>query len=309
MKKTTLSILLAVSAALSLNAQETVKTLYAGDPVDVTWENTLKIEASDFENDVKVGDYIYIKFAKTTDVIELKADGTWLPGTKFTSLGDNTPDMRTYITTDMLAKLKQYGLELCGASFTVDQVTICNDGFNMPEGAIWGGYFWVENWNTLELFKTAFDNYAGQRYMDVYLSDDNGENTGYFMKVLTAWDNPDAIWADNAQINHETRKAIIDLNGIDVKAKLADVNTLMVQSNPEGGSPYNITAIALRNDAGSGTGVNYIENDAEISTGSIYNLQGMLVKKNVNVKDELKSPCRCLYSQRTKIRGEINLAS
>lgn len=287
MKKLALTMILAVMGLMNLSAQETIKTLYDGNPVEVTWDNTLKIEAENFESGVKVGDYIYITFSKTTDVIELKANGTWLPGTKFTSLGDNTPDLRTYITSDMLAKLKEYGMELCGASFTVSEVSICNDGFNMPDGAIWGGYFWVENWNTLELFKTAFDNYAGQRYMEIYLSDDNGDNADYFMKVLTAWDNPNAVWADNGEITHETRKAIVDLKGIDVKSKLADVNTLMVQSNPEGGSPYNITAIVLRNEDGTTTGIESVGFDSVVEKADVYNLQGMLVKKNASLAENL----------------------
>lgn len=241
----------AVCVAVSSMAQETVKTLYDGDPVEVTWAETLKIDAENFDNDVQVGHYISVAFEKTTDVIELKADGKWLPGTCLTNLGDNTQEVKAYITADMLSKLREFGLELCGASFTVKEVSVKNDGFNMPEGAVWGGYFWVENWNTLELFKTAFDNYKGQRYLDIYLSDDNGDNTGYFMKALTAWDKPEAVWADNDQVEHGTRIATIDLQGLDVKEKLADVNTLMIQSNPEGGSPYNITAIVLRDEEGA----------------------------------------------------------
>lgn len=251
MKNFIFAAVAAVCAAMPSMAQETVKELYAGDPVEVTWENTLKIGAENFDTDVQVGHYISVTFEKTTDVIELKADGKWLPGTRLTNLGDDTPEVKAYITADMLAKLREFGLELCGASFTVKDVSVKNDGFNMPEGAVWGGYFWVENWNTLELFKTAFDNYNGQRYLDVYLSDDNGDNTGYFMKALTAWDNPDAVWADNDQIDHGTRIATIDLQGLDVKEKLADVSTLMIQSNPEGGSPYNITAIVLRDEEGT----------------------------------------------------------
>ena len=43
-------ILLAAAAAMAIPAmgQETVKTLYTGDPKEVTWENTLKFDAADF---------------------------------------------------------------------------------------------------------------------------------------------------------------------------------------------------------------------------------------------------------------------
>lgn len=292
----TLAIAAAVVTAslMPASAQEILKTLYSGEPVSVTWANTMSIPASDFESDVNVGDYINISFEATTDVIELKADGKWLPGTRFTFLGDNTPDLKTYITADMLAALRTFGLELCGASFTVKEVSVCNDGFTMPEGAIWGGYFWVDNWNTLELFKTAFDSYDGQRYLDIYLSDDNGDNTGYFMKVLTAWDNPDAVWADNDKIEHKARIATVDLKGIDVKNALADVNALMIQSNPEGGAPYNINAVALRQENNGPTGITSVTYVTD-SPVTVYNLQGIAVKTGVSSSDALSELPAGLY--------------
>lgn len=286
MKALAIAAAVATVTLVPAYAQETLKTLYNGDPVSVTWDNTMSIPASDFESDVNVGDYIHITFESTTDVIELKADGTWLPGTRFTYLGDDTPDLKAYITAGMLDTLRSFGLELCGASFSVKEVSICNDGFSMPEGAIWGGYFWVDNWNTLELFKTAFDNYDGERYLDIYLSDDNGDNTGYFMKVLTAWDNPEAIWADNGQIDHKARMATVDLNGIDVKEALADVNTLMIQSNPEGGAPYNITAVALRSGNSASSVIVSLTDDID-SPVTVYNLQGIAVKTAAGSADPL----------------------
>lgn len=199
-------------------------------------------------------------------------------------MGDNTADFKAYITADMLDNLKQYGMEICGAKFTVTNVSVCNDGFKMPEGAIWGGYFWVENWNTLELFKTAFDKYDGQQYMDIYLSDDNEAFDGYFMKVLTKW-NPETLWANNDQITHTLRMATVDLANIDVAQSLADVNTLMVQANPEGGRPFNITAIALRDKNGSSINDITIADNATLS--NIYNLQGTLVASGITAEEAM----------------------
>lgn len=296
MKGFLLTAISTFAIAVSAQAQENIKSLYTGDPVDVTWDNTLKIDADKFVSDVTVGNYIYITFDRTTDVIELKADGTWLPGTIFRNLGDNSKDYKAYITGDMLSKLQTYGLEICGASFTVTGVSVCDDGFKMPDGAIWGGYFWVDNWNTMELFKTAFDNYAGQRYMDIYLSDDNGDNTGYFMKVLTSWSNPDAVIADNDAITHTANCATVDLSKVNIKDALSDVNALMIQSNPEGGSPYNITAIVLRDENGPSTGIESIigTDNAEAVT-DIYSIQGVLVKKGVMLSDAVNDLPAGLY--------------
>ena len=278
MKKFLLTIITALIAAVPSIAQEIVKTLYDGDPKPVTWENTLIIPAEQFAENVKVGDYIYITFSQTSDVIEIKANGTWLPGSRYTNLGENAPDFKAYITKDMLDALKEYGLEICGASFTVTGVNICNDGFVMPEGAIWGGYFWVDNWNTLEIFKTAFSSYEGERYMDIYLSEDNGDYTGYFMKVLTKWD-PETVWANNDQITHTPKIATIDLQNIDVAASLADVNALMIQGNKETGNPFNITAVVLRNENGS-SGLDTTFDSIEDRFVDVYNLQGVKIRSN-----------------------------
>lgn len=283
MKKIVLLFAAAVAAFLPATAQETVKTLYSGEPKEVSWESTLAIPAEDFAEGVNVGNYLYITFSETTDVIEIKANGTWLPGSRLTNLGDNSTDFKAYITKDMLAALKTYGLEICGAKFTVTGVSVCNDGFQMPDGAIWGGYFWVDSWNTLELFKTAFDNYAGQRYMDIYLSDDVDDYTGYFLKVLTKWD-PETVWANNDQITHTAKVATVDLNGINVKESLADVNTVMIQGNKEGGNPFNIVAVALRHDPAGVADAAMTEGDA---VTTIYNLQGIAVMTDATVEEAM----------------------
>ena len=260
-------------------AQETVKILYEGDPKEVTWDNTLTFPAEQFADGVNVGNYIYITFSQTSDVIEIKANGTWLPGSRYTNLGDNSTDFKAYITNDMLDALKEYGLEICGARFTVTGVRICNDGFVMPEGAIWGGYFWVDNWNTLEIFKTAFSSYNGERYMDIYLSEDNGDYTGYFMKVLTKWE-PETAWASNELIAHTPKIATIDLQNIDVATSLADVNTLMIQGNKEAGNPFNITAVVLRNENGTTGAITTIKKDNH-SIVDVYNIHGVKLRTNV----------------------------
>lgn len=293
MKKILFIIVVMMSSLVSAMAQETVKNLYNGEAKEVTWETPLQISAEMFANDINVGNYIYITFSQTTDVIEIKANGTWLPGSRFTSLGDNSTDFKAYITADMLAALKEYGLEICGAKFTVTGVSICDDGFQMPEGAIWGGYFWIDNWNTLEIFKTAFDKYDGQRYMDIYLSDDTDNYDGYFMKVLTKWE-PETLWANNDQIVHTPRMATVDLKSINVAESLANVNTLMIQGNKESGNPFNITAVVLRNEGGT-TGINDIPMAYTNTNVNVFNLQGMMVASNVALEDAKRNLPAGLY--------------
>lgn len=279
MKKSLFSIW-AIAAAFSAANAEQVKSLYSGEPYQVTWATTLQIGAEEFASDVKVGDYIYFTFENTTDVIELKADGQHLPGTRYTVLGDNAPDYKVYITAGMLDELKRFGMEVCGANFTVKTVSVENDGFTMPEGAIWGGYFWVDNWNTLELWKEAFKNYQGERYLDIYFSDDRGEDAGYFIKVMHSWDD-NGLWADNGAIEHFADHAVVDLQNIDVVSNLANSDRLMIQGNKEAGNPFNIVALVLRAGGSSGTGIDAVAADDPERPVDVYNLQGGIVRAHV----------------------------
>lgn len=280
MKKILTSLVAAFAMTATASAQETlVKTILAAEePVAVSWETPLYFEASNFE-DVAVGYFIQLDLVNTTDVIEIKSDGQKLPGSRFCWLGDNESyTYRAYITKDMLAALQVTGLEIIGANFKVAGASIHNDGFVMPDGAIWGGYFWVENWNTLELFKEAFNNYDGQRYLDVYLSADNGDNTNYVLNVRTTWGG-DGIWAQSGdgQVERTTTVATIDLQAIGITseniAERLNSDRLMIQGNPEGGNPFNFTAVALRHDPSGITDITADE-DAPVE---FFNLQGVRV--------------------------------
>lgn len=301
MKKLLLSVALIAGATTIANAQETVANLFEGSQF-VNWDNTLYIEASKFEN-ASVGDYIFITFSSTTDVIELKSDGVWLPGSRFSWLGEGVESYRNYITEDGLATLQDTGLELCGGGFTVTGVSIMNDGFVMPEGAVWGGFFWVDNWNTLEIFKTAFENYDGQRYLDIYLADDN-TNGDYFMKVLTQWEPVEIDIATNEEIEKTASMATVDLQNVNLPEMLADVRALMIQANPEEGGPFNITAVALRDEDNSGNqpgedqpgdtdAVNSLQ--AENNLVNVFTVQGVLVKKNIEVSTALNNLPKGVY--------------
>lgn len=275
MQKMLLSAVAVLASALALHAETTtVKTIYSGEPHNVTWDNTLTIPAEEFKSDVAIGNYISIAIANPSETIEIKANGTWLPGSRYCPLGDAT-EFKAYITTGMLAALKEYGLEICGASFTVNSVSIMDDGFQMPADAIWGGYFWVENWNTLELWKSAFDSYDNEDLMTVNISDDNGDNTGYFMKVMTSWEDS-GLWAANDAISHKANCAEISLKNINVKESLANTDRVMIQANPEGGNPFNLTSVTLSNSTLSNISA-VVAAATDLFPAKVYNLQGIAV--------------------------------
>lgn len=281
MKKTLLTLVTVFAMTASVSAQEAtlVKTLPISEgPVSVSWGTPLYFEASNFE-EVVAGNYIQLDLVNTTDVIEIKSDGQKLPGSVFCWLGDNASyTYKVYITNDMLAALKTTGLEIIGANFQVAAAAVYSDGFVMPEGAIWGGFFWVENWNTLELFEEAFNNYQGQRYLDIHLSADNGDNTNYVLNVRTNW-NDDGIWAQSGdgQVERTNTVATIDLQTLGITAEniaeRLNSDRLMIQGNPEGGSPFNFTAVVLRHDPAGISDITVAE-DAPVE---FFNLQGVRV--------------------------------
>lgn len=292
MKQFTISAVAALLATLPAMADvETVKELYTGEDRNVTWENTLSFGAEDFA-DVNVGNFIYIEFAATTDVIELKTGGEKLPGSRFTWLGEGVENYSSYITEAGLTALKANGLELCGANFTVKSVSVRNDGFQMPTGAVWGGYFWVDEWKTLEIWKDAFAGYNGEKYLVVYLSKDNGENTDYTINVLINWE-PDGVIANNdkGNITKMADKAIIDLSDVDFPAMLEATDRVMVQGDPNGGNSFNFTAVTLVNDNPAVVSHVEVVNDRV----DVFNLQGVKVRSSVAASEALTDLPAGLY--------------
>lgn len=282
MKKLALATLMAATIAGTVMAEEPtlVKSLFTSEEGQtVTWESTLTIPAADFADvTIEPGNYLYITFSATTDVIELKANGEKLPGTLFTWLGEGKTDLKVYFTEDMISAVKANGVELCGASFSVTGVGIYSDGTTAPAGAVWCGYFWVDEWKTLEIFKEAFNNYNSERYLDIYLSGE-ADYDYYFIKVMTSWDDSGLI-AGNENIQHNPCKATIDLTekGIDLSSVLTS-DRMMIQMNPEGGAQFNICAVALRNDGETGVAeVAAVESDVV----NVYNMQGVVVARGVN---------------------------
>lgn len=296
MKKLLLTAAIAMAGAGYASADvELIANLFEGNQ-NVSWENTLMI-APELFAEAEPGYYIEITFSATTDVIELKSDGQWLPGSRYTWLGEGVESYRSYLTNAGVEALKANGLELCGPDFTVTGVSLYNDGFVMPENAVWGGYFWVADWDTLEIWKTAFSNYNGEKYLVVNLSDDNGDYADYVVNVRTSW-NPDGIIAENPDVEKTANYAVVDLENVNFAEMLASTDRVMIQGNPEGGNPFNFTSVVLTNtlpgEEGGDTG-SMATLDIVSSTVDVYNLQGVLVKKGVNASDVLTNLPKGVY--------------
>ena len=244
MKKLLLS-LAAICCTLATNATD----LWTGESA-VTWKTTLYLDGSKF-TDAQVGDKLTLNFTvpgESGDVIELKSDGKRLTGTCFHSFGTADTSYEVYVTEDMLAKLQTHGLDVCGNLFTATKVSIDNVGFNMPEGAIWGGYFWCDNWKTMELWKEAFDNYSNRRYLIINISEESFDYN-YDLNIISTWEKGAFTNADNTE--YGKHQIILDTQKLSggLMDAISGNDRVMFQGNCKlEDHGFNITSIVLADD-------------------------------------------------------------
>ena len=240
----------------------------------VNWDNTLTIEAAKFV-DAQVGQKIVIEFTNATgEVIELHSNGGMLPGTRYAHhIYADQSSMEVFITPGMLARLKESGLEVCGTGFTATKAWYGDGKDNVDDNTVWTGYFWMDEWSTLELAKTSFDGINWSDYKAIrFYSEAN--RTNYIINVLTKWGD-DGKLGDQTTMTMKNDYAELNIENIDMAAKLAEVDRLMVQCNKEGGDPFNFTAIVLVKK--ETTGINTLNVEREMLNGEVYNLAGQRV--------------------------------
>jgi hypothetical protein len=241
----------------------------------VNWDNTLTIEAAKF-TEAQVGQKIVIEFTNATgEVIELHSNGGMLPGTRYEHhIYADQNSMEVFITMGMLARLKESGLEICGTGFTATKAWYGDGKEGVDNNTVWTGYFWMDSWSTLEVAKTSFEGITWSDYKAIrFYSEAN--RTNYVINVLTKWGDNGKL-GDQNTMTMTNEYAELNIENIDIAAKLADVDRLMVQCNKEDGDPFNFTAIVLVKK--EGTGVRELSVRPSSSTSDIvYNLQGCKV--------------------------------
>ena len=217
----------------------------------VNWDNTLTIEATKFA-DAQVGQKIVIEFTNATgEVIELHSNGGMLPGTRYEHhLYADQSSMEVFITKGMLARLKESGMEICGTGFTATKAWYGDGKDNVDDKTIWTGYFWMDSWSTIEVAKTSFEGINWSDYKAIRFYSEAGR-TNYVINVLTSWGDGGKL-GDQNTMTMTNDFAELNIENIDMAAKLADVDRLMVQCNKEEGDPFNFTSIVLVKNESTG---------------------------------------------------------
>ncbi len=243
----------ALASAMSVSAT----SIWSGSQ-DVHWDNTITIDAAKFA-DAQPGYKITVSLTVndgTNDAIEFKANGQKLPGTRFSLCQDWWETYDLFMTQDMIDSCKVYGMEICGDNFNVTDIDLSEGkSANMKEGkTIWTGYFWVENWNTLEVFKEALEavkDWSKYGAMRFYSECPSADNLIFLLadwsdKGVIAKSGPNDDFEGNPLKRHEgyAELDLTKVNPLEIINSVAS-DRIMIQMNPEGLGSYNFTDIVL----------------------------------------------------------------
>ena len=248
--------------------------VWTGEQV-VSWDNTLKIEATQFA-DMKVGDKIVIEFkdAGTPDKskIELHSNFVMLPGTRCEQTIIGQGEIEVFSTPTMLASLKEYGLELCGDQYTTTKIWYGDGKESIDDLTVWSGFFWMDEWCTLEITKNCFVGVDWSKIKAIrFYSEAN--RTDYVINILTKWGEGGKL-GDHTTMTMTNEYAELSLDGIDMETALADVDRLMIQCNKEGGEPFNFTQVEL---VAKPSAVKNVSAETEGAANDVYTVSGVKV--------------------------------
>ena len=245
----------------------------------VTWETTLKIEAAKFA-EIKTGDKIVVEFKDAAgEVIELHSNGGMLPGTRYEHrVFPGEISVEVFATPAMIASLKLYGMEICGKGFTATKVWYGDGKEGIDANTVWSGFFWMDEWSTLEIATTCFDGVDWSKYKAIRFISEAGR-TDYVMNILKKWGDGGKI-ADQSTMTKTNEYFELSLEGVDMTTALASTDRLMIQCNKEEGGAFNFTQVQLI-EKEEATGVNAATTITEKATGEKFDLLGRKIAQPV----------------------------
>ena len=240
-----ISLLMLFALAFLFNAKAT--NLFTGDHA-VAWGTPLNLEAAKFA-EAKAGDKIVVAYTGASDGMELKVIDVWQHIAGSCPLwisGDGSKEL--FLTPKAVADIQAHGLQIIGANFHCTSVDLMDGKAELQnETTIWTGYFWADEWNTMELYLDgeAID-WSQYKEMVIY---HQANRSDFFVSVLSQFEREGAKVPEGAIAKYND-KIVVDLRQVDMNAVIAAAeegqrNTLKFQFNKESGSAFNITDITL----------------------------------------------------------------
>ena len=117
------------------------------------------------------------------------------------------------------------------------------DGKQLKEGiSVWTGFFWADEWSTLELYKEGYSSVDFSKVRAVrFYSEAAG--TDYVLNFLKGWGDGEKFADQGAMTDGEGYKELVLTD--DLRTALAEAGHWMVQFNKEGLGAFNVTDVVL----------------------------------------------------------------
>lgn len=239
------SLVMLFALAFLLNAKAT--NLFTGDHA-VTWDTPLNLEAAKFA-EAKAGDKIVVAYTNASDGMELKVIDVWQHIAGSCPLwisGDGSKEL--FLTPKAVSDIQAHGLQIIGNNFHCTSVDLVDGKAALKEETtIWTGYFWANEWNTMELYLDG-EAIEWSRYKEMVIYHE-ANRSNFFVSVLSQFDREGAKVPEGAIAKYDD-KIVVDLRQVDMNAVIdaaeeGQRNTLKFQFNKEQGEAFNVTDITL----------------------------------------------------------------
>ena len=230
----------AMFAAMTINATD----LFNGSK-HVSWsDGGLQIQAAQFAA-AQPGQKIVVTFSDASDGMEFKVMNTnfdHLAGSREALWISGNGSVEQFLTVAAVDSLKLHGLEIIGANFTATKVELLDGKELKPGLTVWTGFFWANEWSTLELYRDA---YAGVNFNNISAIRFYSEAAGsaYVLNFLKGWGEGEKFADQTAMTDGAGYKELVLTD--DLRANLAGASHWMVQYNKEELDPFNVTDIVL----------------------------------------------------------------
>jgi hypothetical protein len=259
MKKISLIALFAALVAVNVHATDLVP-----EKTHVTWSTPLHIEAAQFAN-AQPGQKIVITYTDAKEMVESENKGSIIEfkvmNEHFDHLAGSREALRLwgngsldqFLTASAVDSIKAHGLEITGNDFTVTKVAL-EDGKELKEGfSVWTGYFWVNSWNTLELYWNGYAGVDWSKAKAIRFYVEANDDTLEALNFLESWENGGKI-ADKSGMTAGKGYYELTLTN-ELRTRVAEAGHWMIQYAPKGAAEFNATDIVLVMEDGGATAV------------------------------------------------------
>ena len=238
-----LALMLGMLSGMSLTAYADEQTVVWSGEKAVTQDNPVSIDKDKFSG-IKLGDKIVVEF-KDADggLLSLFSNGKCLPGTSYNYVGSWDSAYEVFATQDMIKSLKQYGMDVSGYGYTVTKVSYEAGRDNLDVNTVWSGNFWMDSWSTLELSATSFSDVDWDEIEAIRFISEAGRSN-WTLNIRSSWDDDGKI-ADQGSMTWEDNYFELDLENIDMAAKLQGKDRLFIQGDKGEDSPFSFTQVQL----------------------------------------------------------------